>query len=257
MPARRQTFGAASWPTSRTSSGTSTQPAATAPSASPSGSATSRSAKGRLGVPPGPACVNLAPQLWGACDHVVPAGRSAPRCAAGAPNTLHTVRCALPLPLGAAPCLAMLRYAVPAVLPAGGHGARLAVCDPGQGAHRATPGSLSPDAAPPGERSTWLLNIKPCRQQRLGLPSPRLHLAQPDSHPMLHVFTLTCFPACLQACLPAHCAHPPACPLRLPALLQVFAGRHLVLETSQVMADIPYGDHFRWAGRHAGRRSVA
>jgi hypothetical protein len=55
--------------------------------------------------------------------------------------------------------------------------------------------------------------------------------------------------------LPAHCAPPihlRACPLRLPArLLQVFAKRHLVLETSQVMADIPYGDHFRWANRQA------
>ena len=47
------------------------------------------------------------------------------------------------------------------------------------------------------------------------------------------------------ACLTAHCAH-------LPGSLQVFAKHHLVLETSQVMADIPYGDHFRW-GRQAGQ----
>ena len=33
-------------------------------------------------------------------------------------------------------------------------------------------------------------------------------------------------------------------------LSQVFSGRHLVLETSQVMSEIPYSDHFRWvAGR--------
>jgi hypothetical protein len=54
-PARRQTSGAASWPTSRTFSGTSTQHAATLPSASSSGSDTSRSAGG---LPAGPPCVN-------------------------------------------------------------------------------------------------------------------------------------------------------------------------------------------------------
>lgn len=57
------------------------------------------------------------------------------------------------------------------------------------------------------------------------------------------------------SCIPASITTNSSCSrLRLSILLntlavaQVFAGQHLVLETSQVMSQIPYADHFRWAG---------
>ena len=66
--------------------------------------------------------------------------------------------------------------------------------------------------------------------ERVACPSPR------DLAPILSL-SAACFPACSPA----------------RSSLQVFAGQHMVLETSQVMSDIPYSDSFRW-GVGAGAR---